>query len=121
MGVVRVVLVDNDPDALDLLELDLGLEGHEIVGTAAQGDEAIEVVTRVLPDVAVLDYRMPPGMNGLELAKRLRHAAPTVRLLMYSNHVRTELLAEAARLRVPYLRKGNLAELRRAIVSSAGA
>lgn len=112
-----MVLVDNDRDALDLLELDLALEGHEIVGTAAQGEEAIDVVTRVVPDVAVLDYRMPPGIDGLEVARRLRRATPTVRLLLYSNHVRTELLKEAARLGVTYLRKGDLAALRRAILS----
>jgi CheY-like chemotaxis protein len=116
---VRLVLVDNDPDALDLLELDLSLEGHDIVGLAAQGDDAVAVVKETAPDLVVLDYRMPPGIDGLETARRLRRAAPDVRIVLYTNHVRDELLDEAARLGVVYLRKGDLAALRRAIGGAA--
>ena len=114
---VRVVLVDNDPGAIELLELDLGLEGHEIVGTAAQGEEGVDLVAATSPDVAVIDYRMPPGIDGLEVARRLRRRSPAVRLLLYSNHVRPDLLSEAARLGVPYLRKGDLDGLRRAVLA----
>ena len=116
MTPVRVVLVDNDPGALELLELDLGLEGHEIVGTAEQGEEGVHLVEAVHPDVAVIDYRMPPGIDGLEVARRLRRRAPDVRVLLYSNHVRAELVDEADRIGVPYLRKGDLDGLRRAVV-----
>ena len=121
MQVVRLVIVDNDESALELLELDLSLEGHEIVGTAAQGEEAIDVVAATAPDVVVLDYRMPPGIDGLEVARRMRRRWPALRMLMYSNHVRPELLREAERLDVAYLRKGDLAALRRAVRSPAGA
>ena len=116
MASVRVVLVDNDPGAIELLELDLGLEGHEIVGTAAQCEEGVDVVAAGQPDVAVIDYRMPPGIDGLEVARRLRRRTPGVRVLLYSNHVRPELVDEADRLGVPYLRKGDLDGLRRAVV-----
>jgi DNA-binding NarL/FixJ family response regulator len=112
---VRVVLVDNDPGALELLELDLGLEGHHVVGTAVQGEEGVDLVATSRPDVAVIDYRMPPGIDGLEVVRRLRRRAPDVRLVLYSNHVRPDLVAEAERLRVPYLRKGDLDALRRAV------
>lgn len=112
---MRVLLVDNDPGALELLELDLSLEGHEIVGTAAQGLPALELCSAVRPDVVVVDHRMPPGIDGLEVARRLRRTSPDLHVILYSNHVRPELLAEAQRLRVPYLRKGDLAALRRAI------
>ncbi len=112
---MRLVLVDNDPMALEVIELDLTLEGHEVVGTAAQGEEAVDVVVATAPDVAVLDYRMPPGIDGLEVARRLRRLAPEVRLVLYSSHVQPDLLAEASRLGVPYLRKGELAALRRAV------
>ena len=115
MQVVRLVLVDNDPMALEVIELDLTLEGHEIVGTAAQGEEAVELIVESAPDVAVLDYRMPPGIDGLEVARRLRRQAPGVRLVLYSSHVQAELLDEADRLGVPYLRKGELRALRRVV------
>jgi DNA-binding NarL/FixJ family response regulator len=113
---VRVVLVDNDPGALELLELDLALEGHEIVGTAAQGQEGVDLVAATAPDVAVVDYRMPPGIDGLEVARRLRRRVPDVRVLLYSNHVRADLVDEADRLGVAYLRKGDLDGLRRAVL-----
>jgi len=115
---VRVVIVDNDQDALDLLHLDLSLEGHDIVGTAMQGEPAVDVVRSAAPDVVVLDYRMPPGIDGLEVARRLRRLAPDVRIVLYTNHVRDDLLREAASLDVEYLRKGDLASLRRAVRSS---
>ena len=113
---VRIVLVDNDPMALEVIELDLRLEGHEIVGTACAGDEAVQLIIEVAPDVAVLDYRMPPGIDGLEVARRVRRRAPDVRMVFYSSHIRSELLDEADRLSVPYLRKGDLESLRRAVL-----
>lgn len=113
---VRIVLVDNDPMALEVIELDLRLEGHEIVGTACAGDEAVQLIVEVAPDVAVLDYRMPPGIDGLEVARRVRRRAPQVRMVFYSSHIRSELLDEADRLSVPYLRKGDLSSLRRAVL-----
>jgi DNA-binding NarL/FixJ family response regulator len=112
---VRLVLVDNDPSALELLELDLSLEGHEIVGTAAQGEAGIAVVETTSPDAVVLDYRMPPGIDGMEVARRLRRRWPSLRVLMYTNHVRDDLVREATHLDVPFLRKGDLGALRRAV------
>lgn len=114
--VVRLVLVDNDPMALEVIELDLRLEGHDIVGTACQGEEAVQLIVDVDPDVAVLDYRMPPGIDGLEVARRVRRRAPGVRLVFYSSHIRPELLDEAEVLSATYLRKGELSALRRAVL-----
>lgn len=114
---MRLVLVDNDAGALELIELDLGLEGHEIVGTAADGASAIAVVEAAAPDAVVLDYRMPPGIDGLEVARRLRSRWPALKVLLYSNYTRPELLSQAEELGVAFLRKGDLHALRRAILS----
>jgi CheY-like chemotaxis protein len=59
--VSRIVVADNDPDALDLVVTDLRFEGHEIVGRATQGDVAIDMCRALRPDVLVVDYRMPPA------------------------------------------------------------
>ena len=71
---LRVVIADNDPDALDLLDLDLGLEGHDVVGRGRNGTEAIALCRELNPDVLVVDFRMPPGPNGLAVVEELRDA-----------------------------------------------
>lgn len=73
------------------------------------------LVGAVLPAVAVLDYRMPPGDDGLTLAKRLIAQHPDLRVLIYSNYRSAELRDRAARLGVPFLAKGNLRVLRSAL------
>jgi CheY-like chemotaxis protein len=115
---VRLVLVDNDASALELIDLDLALEGHEIVGRASQGEEAVELVGATQPDVVVVDYRMPPGIDGMEVARRIRRRWPAIRVLLYTNYVRAELLREADRIGAGFLRKGDLTALRRAIGES---
>ena len=111
---VRVLIADNDPDALELAMLDLQLEGHTVVG-APDGERALELVTDFDPDVVVLDYRMPPWPNGLAVAARLRDARPDLRLVIYSNYQSIELVREATELGVPFLPKGNLRTLRAAV------
>ncbi len=112
---MRLVLVDNDASALELIDLDLALEGHDIVGRAMQGEEALDVVAAEQPDVVVLDYRMPPGIDGMETARRIRRRWPAIRVLLYTNYVRAELIREAERIGATFLKKGDLRALRRAI------
>lgn len=112
---MRLVLVDNDASALELIDLDLALEGHDIVGRASQGEEALDVVADAQPDVVVVDYRMPPGIDGMEVARRIRRRWPDIRVLLYTNYVRPELVREAERIGATFLRKGDLGTLRRAI------
>lgn len=113
--VTRVVVVDNDPDALDLVVLDLSLEGLDIVGTALGGADALHLVDALEPDVLVIDHRMPPGPNGLEVAARVRQAHPATVVILYSNYQSRDLLARSHRLGVQFVPKGNLRTLRRAI------
>jgi|SRR5690348_6796788 CheY-like chemotaxis protein len=110
----RIVVADNDLDALDLALTDLRLEGHDVFG-ALDAADAEELVEQLSPDVVVLDYRMPPGITGLELAERLLGGDPELRVVIYSNYQRVELRARAAQLGVPFLAKGNLRALRAAV------
>jgi CheY-like chemotaxis protein len=111
---VRVVVADNDQDALDLVVLDLTLEKHTVVGTATQGRDAVALCESLRPDVLVVDYRMPPGPNGIEVLRAVRDI-PGLRVVVYSNYSDSRLRAQAARLGGTYLQKGQLSALRRAL------
>ena len=116
---LRVVVADNDPDALDLVDLDLALEGHEIVGRARGGDEAIALCQELLPDLLVVDLRMPPGPDGMAVVTAL-HRQPGLHLIIYTNYRDPVLAARAARLGATYLLKGDLRTLRKAVWEAAG-
>jgi DNA-binding NarL/FixJ family response regulator len=116
---LRVVIVDNDPDALDLLDLDLALEGHEIVGKGRSGDEAIDLCRRLRPDVLVVDFRMPPGPNGLDVAEALKEQ-PGLTTVLYTNYRDPKNASRAASYGASYLHKGDLRTLRKALREVSG-
>jgi two-component system, OmpR family, alkaline phosphatase synthesis response regulator PhoP len=66
----RVLVVDDDPDIVELLAYNLEKEGYE-VQTASNGKEAIEVARGFLPELLLLDIMMPQ-MDGIEAARALR-------------------------------------------------
>jgi len=109
------VLADNDANALDLIELDLRLEGHEIVGLAQNGVEAVEVCEALRPDVLVVDYRMPPGIDGVDVAERVLRASIAERVIVYSNYNDPAVVARATAAGATWVSKGRLAVLRAAI------
>jgi len=116
---VRVVVVDNDPDALDLVLTDLGLEGVEVVASAVDGASAIDTCKQHRPDAVVLDVRMPPGIDGVEVAKVLQRETPGTHIVLYTNHLTDHVLGNARELGVAVVRKGNLRALRRALTQPA--
>ncbi len=66
----RILVVDDNADAAEMLGLTLELNGHE-VAMANSGPEALQTATEFRPDVVLLDLGMP-GMDGYEVARRLR-------------------------------------------------
>jgi CheY-like chemotaxis protein len=113
---MRVLVADNDPEALDLLVLDLRLEGHVVTG-ASSGGEALARMADFAPDVAVLDYRMPPGPTGVDVAASARALWPGVRMILYTNYQDAEIVRRARELDMEFLAKGHLRALR-ALVSA---
>lgn len=69
----KLLVVDDDPDIRAFLRRLLEAEGH-VVTAAGDGLEAVAVLGRqiVKPDVLLLDFNLPGGMNGLELARQAR-------------------------------------------------
>lgn len=83
---LRILLVDDHPVVRQGLRQ--VLESHEgflVVGEAQDGQEALTLVEELVPDVAILDLAMP-GLNGLEVARRIRKRWPTIKMLVLSMH-----------------------------------
>lgn len=90
----RVLLVDDEPDVRFLLQIQLRLAGFEVVGTAANGAEAMQKCREEVPDAVVLDLLMPT-VNGFEAIGLIQAEFPQVGIVAYTgvagDFVRTEM------------------------------
>ena len=67
---LRILIVDDQPDAADSLAVLLGLLGHR-VSVAYGGEDALGLARHLLPDAVILDLNMP-SLNGFDVARCLR-------------------------------------------------
>ena len=113
---MRVLVADNDSTWLDLVALDLGLEGHDIVGRAMSGAEALSVLAE-LPevDVLVVDHRMAPGITGLEVVREVRRTRPEVHTILFTNYVDPDLAGLVDAVGGVLVPKHSLRRLREAV------
>ena len=81
---IRVLVADDSPTALrsvcDYLEF---AGGFEIVGTASDGMNAVQLTSLKKPDLVLLDLSMP-RVNGLEAAQQIRLSSPDLRVIIFS-------------------------------------
>ena len=79
---VRVVIADDHDLYRRGMQVVVELDGTAtVVGEASNGEEAVEAVLRLNPEVVLMDVRMP-GVGGIEACRRIRVAAPGARILM---------------------------------------
>jgi DNA-binding NarL/FixJ family response regulator len=93
---LRVVVADDDALLREGIASLLREAGHEIVGRAHDADDLMEQVQATLPDVAIVDVRMPPGHadDGLVAAAEIRRDNPTVAVLVLSQHLEASYMLE---------------------------
>ncbi|PKW25781.1 response regulator transcription factor [Phycicoccus duodecadis] len=105
---LRVVVVDDHRIVRDGLEALLGaLEGVEVVGTAADGREAVHVVTETAPDVVLMDIQMP-RLDGIEATRYLTGRSPAPRVVMLTMNEDEDTVVTAVRAGASgYLLKGS--------------
>ncbi|MCC2315572.1 response regulator [Cellulomonas xiejunii] len=95
---VRVVLVDDETLVRVGLRLILGADpAIEVVGEAADGLEALEVVRSTAPDVVLMDIRMP-RLDGLAATERLLAGQPDARVVILTTFDTDEMVLGALRL-----------------------
>jgi DNA-binding NarL/FixJ family response regulator len=103
---MRVVLVDDQTEFRESLRDLLADEQIEIVGEASNGHEAIELVTRLEPDITLMDIRMPV-MDGIAATAAIRAKLPGACVLMLTTFDQDRLLRDALRAGASgYLLKG---------------
>ena len=78
--VKSVLVVDDEPNFVNLLDWFLAKRGYE-VRTALNGDDALTLVEKASPDVALIDIRMGP-VNGLSLLDEMKQRLPEIKVIM---------------------------------------
>jgi DNA-binding NarL/FixJ family response regulator len=121
-GPIRVLLADDQRAVREGLAMLVGLiEGVEIVGTASDGAEAVEIATRERPDVVLMDLRMPV-LTGADATRRIRSTLEGTEVLVLTTYADDASLFEALQAGARgYLTKDASAEeIERAIRAVAG-
>ena len=78
---MRLIVVDDDRLVVDSLKIILGAQTQiEVVGTGADGNDAVALYAELAPDIALLDIQMP-GRDGLSAAREILEHDPAARVV----------------------------------------
>jgi CheY-like chemotaxis protein len=114
MPAPRVLIVDDVPEVLQLLEDYLTAQGYAVT-TAATGIEALDAVSTFQPDVILLDIRMP-GLSGMRVFDTIRRAGLTVPVIAISGRLPDAREGFFATFEKPF----SLEDLGRAVAAAVG-
>jgi DNA-binding NarL/FixJ family response regulator len=92
----RILIVDDHPLTRDALSALLSQQGFDVIGEAADGEEAVSAVRGLQPDLVLLDLTMP-GMDGLTALPKIREEAPTCEVVVLTASDAEENLLGAIR------------------------
>lgn len=116
---VKVMIADDHSMIREGLKQLLELEGEfKVVAEACDGDECLEKLTKITPDILLLDINMP-NMNGLEVLKKMREKKVKVKVLVLTVHNEVEYLLKAVDIGINgyLLKDSESVELKKAILS----
>ncbi len=92
---MRVLIVDDHPVTRDGLRTAFGMSDEvEVVGEAASGEEAMQAVEDLSPEVVFMDVRMP-GMNGIQATRMIRERHPETKVILFTIDESRASVAEA--------------------------
>ncbi len=91
---IRLLIADDHPMVREGLQSMLTAKGIEVVGQAATGREAIDLVKTLKPDVVLMDVRMP-DLDGLEACRMLHRAQPDLPVIIVTTYENPAYMAKA--------------------------
>ncbi len=94
--IIKVMLIDDEVQFLESLKRVFQRRQMEVM-TAESGEEGLRLLKGNLVDVAVVDIKMP-GMDGLEVLRRIKHDFPSVEVILLTGHPSAEAAIEGIRL-----------------------
>lgn len=94
-GLARVLIVDDEEEMRDALTLLLSSAGFDVVGTADNGREGVDLAAFLRPDLVVMDLRMPM-MDGIEATRLIKEQNPWIQVLILSAYEDVELRSAAS-------------------------
>ena len=80
----KILLIDDEVDIVRVLSMSLKIDGYDVV-TAYSGEEGLEVFDRESPNVVLTDIKMP-GMDGLEVLKKIKELNPESEVIIITGH-----------------------------------
>jgi two-component system, NarL family, response regulator DegU len=93
---IRLLLADDHRMLREGLRRTLEEEGLEVVGEAADGEEALRLAAKLRPDVVLMDVTMPV-LDGVEATRQLHEHLPEIPVVILTMHADREVLARAIR------------------------
>jgi|HubBroStandDraft_6_1064221.scaffolds.fasta_scaffold108180_4 CheY-like chemotaxis protein len=78
-----IFIVDDSSDIRAGIRRQLEVSGFEVCGEAGDGIDALDKLSRLRPDLIILDMSMP-RMNGVDAARQLKHMCPNVPVILYT-------------------------------------
>jgi len=93
----KVLVVDDEKNILESVKMVLDYEKYS-VALAKDGIEGMDAFKKFMPDIVLLDVRMPGGMDGLQVLKSFKTVNPHAEIIMISGHSGIEEAIEASRL-----------------------
>ena len=92
----KLLLIDDEEAIVRVLSISLKSDGYDVVG-AYSGEEGLKVFQRESPDVVLVDIKMP-GMDGLEVLKRVKNINPDTEVIIITGHGDMSSAIEALQL-----------------------
>ncbi|MCJ7595912.1 MAG: response regulator, partial [Desulfobacterales bacterium] len=91
-----ILVVDDEKDICEVLAISLSDLGYK-VSTAGNGEEALSLFERVRPSIVLTDIRMP-GIDGIELLRRIKQQYPETEVILITGHGDMDLAIRSLKL-----------------------